>query len=655
MTSSSRLIALLLTLSLLTPVLADNSGASFLLLPGDVRAAAMGSTGVGEDGVLSALHFNPAGLGSRLDPVMSASYNSWLGDAGYGYLAGCLPINDLVIFSLGFTYPTMGGFERRIDDSQNPEGTFGAMSLAGEVGYSREIIDGLTAGLTAGVVYQKLDEYSATGVAFDLGVQYRPLNWLGVGVAGRNFGTPLTFIKEETALPSTIVGGVNLRFLESDLNINLDAEYHLDDAEDTIFGHFGAEYVLFNTAALRLGYTYGFNDHGGKLDGLSAGLGLTIVGITLDFAYSGHGDLGNSYRAALGYDFAFVTEHGQNLNDYLAQLEERILTTSRAFYEEGQDYQARENYAEAASAFDKALIWNPDFPEAAAAYDSAVMFQREQEIDEHLQQGELYLRVEDYVAARAEFAAVLEIEPEHALAAEKLQFAVNALAELLAEREAQVALLSEEAAAAFAAENYIASIIGWGEVLAIDPTNALAQGYLNQSEERLAELVATEKRVAASLEGQGRYSEALDHYLTAQELAPDDLELPGSISRVRGYLSKQIDELVNDGIARYDRKDYTSAEDYLRQALRLDPDNRSARDYLNRIASATAASSSSGPAEDPVVANEFYLKGIQSYTRKDYEQAIYYWQQCLKYQPGHPKAGPNIERAQAMIAALSSS
>ena len=122
---------------------------------------------------------------------------------------------------------------------------------------------------------------------------------------------------------------------------------------------------------------------------------------------------------------------------------------------------------------------------------------------------------------------------------------------------------------------------------------------------------------------------------------------------MRGYLSKQVAELVNDGIARYDRKDYTSAEDYLRQALRLDPGNRSAQDYLNRIASATAASSSSGPAEDPVVANELYLKGIQAYTRKDYEQAIYYWQQCLQYQPGHPKAQPNIERAQAMIAALS--
>ncbi|MCK4594825.1 hypothetical protein KAU45_10015, partial [bacterium] len=85
------------------------------------------------------------------------------------------------------------------------------------------------------------------------------------------------------------------------------------------------------------------------------------------------------------------------------------------------------------------------------------------------------------------------------------------------------------------------------------------------------------------------------------------------------------------------------------QVLRIDPASRKAKKYLELIEAAQATR----PREsDPITANEFYLKGVQAYTRKDYELAIYYWEQCLFYQPDHLKAGPNIERARQLIAAL---
>ena len=639
-----------LILSLVTAALPGNAGASFLLLPGDIRAVGMGGTGAGEGGRLSGLYFNPAGLGFRTEAAVNAAFTSWIADTSLGYLAGCLPIGEAGVLSLGATYMKVGGFERRTEDSAEPLGTFDAMGMAVEAGYGIELFDGFSAGLTAGVVNQRIDTYSATAVSVDVGVQYRfPFRWLSAGVAGRNFGTPLTFINEKTPLPSNVVGGLNLTFLDGDLNFNLDAEYFLDDALDTFYARAGGEYILFDTAALRVGYTYGYGAQGGTVPGLAAGIGIQLVGITFDFAYTSQGDLGSTYRVGVGYDFSYLTSRKDTLQEYLDQIAAQERATSRAFYTEGQEALSRERFADAASAFDKALIWDPSFTEAALAYEESLRLSKEKEISDHLSQGELYMKIEDYVTALAEFSAALEIDPDHAEALRLVTFASDALASQLAEREAKVAELSQKAAELFAAEDYRGAISAWNEVLILDPENSLALGYLNQSRDRLDEQVEYEKRLAGNLEDQGRYDEALEHWLKALELSPEDPELPGAISKCRGYLSRQIETLVADGIARYERGEYAEAKDYLHQALRLDPSNRKAKDYLARIEDAQTVR----PREsDPITANEFYLKGVQAYTRKDYELAIYYWEQCLYYQPDHPKAGPNIERARQLLAAL---
>ncbi len=645
-----RCVSTILLLSLTAAALAGNAGATFLLLPEDIRAVGMGGTGAGEAGSLGGLFYNPAGLGFRTQAVVNASFTSWIADTSLGYLAGCLPVEKVGVLSLGATYMSVGDFERRTGDTPEPEGTFDAMGLAVEAGYGLELFDGFSAGLTAGVVHQRLDTYSATGASFDLGVQYRfPFDWLTVGLAGRNLGPPLTFISEETQLPSNVVGGVNLSLLEGDLGFNLDVEYHTDDATDNLYAHAGGEYVLFDTVALRLGYTFGYGSQGGDVTGLAAGIGLQVVGITFDFAYTNQGDLGGSYRAGVGYDFAYLTSRRDTLQDYLSQIDELARATSRAYYTEGQEALGNGRYADAVSAFDKALIWDPSYTEAAMAYHSAVGLVREFEINDRITRGERYLENEDYVLAMAEFSAALGIDPSNPDTLGLLTSASNGLARQLAEREAQVAKLSQKAADCFAAEDYRGAIAAWSDVLVLDPKNSLVLGYLSESESRLAKQVEQEKHLARNLEDQGRYNEALDHWLKAQELTPDDAELPLAVSRCRDNLTLQIKTLVEDGIARYERGEYSAAKDLFHQAQRLDPGNRTAAEYLAKIKSALTTTVRES---DPITANEFYLKGIQAYTRKDYELAIYYWEQCLYYQPDHPKAGPNIERARQLLAAL---
>ncbi len=186
-------------------------------------------------------------------------------------------------------------------------------------------------------------------------------------------------------------------------------------------------------------------------------------------------------------------------------------------------------------------------------------------------------------------------------------------------------------------------------MLRLDPDNPQAEGYYNQARKHLNDQIDNLFRRAESLEDQQRYAEALGVLYQAQELVPDDPVLSTSISRLRGLLSQQVNGLVDDGVALHEAGDHSRAEDTLTRALRLDPDNSRAADYLERARDAQRVDE---PQTDPIAANEYYLQGINAYTRRDYEQAIYYWEKCLEFQPDHDKARANIARAKQMLAAL---
>ncbi len=67
----------------------------------------------------------------------------------------------------------------------------------------------------------------------------------------------------------------------------------------------GAEYLLNKNFAFRAGYQFGHasDDLGSGLVGLGAGLGLKFDSFALDYAYVPFGDLGDTHRMTLGFNF----------------------------------------------------------------------------------------------------------------------------------------------------------------------------------------------------------------------------------------------------------------------------------------------------------------------------------------------------------------
>jgi hypothetical protein len=194
----------------------------------------------------------------------------------------------------------MDEMERREDvPTAVPLGMFSAYDVAVTAGFSRYILPNLSAGFTVKTVYEKIDEESAVGWAFDIGL-YHIAKIPGVKFAAviTNLGKPIKFVSEEFALPRCIkLGGSYDREVPSikgDILLTVDV---LLPNDDDIREHVGLEYGYNQQLFLRGGYKVGYDSQGATF-----GIGVKYKKIRVDYAYLLiENDLGDSHR--IGFSF----------------------------------------------------------------------------------------------------------------------------------------------------------------------------------------------------------------------------------------------------------------------------------------------------------------------------------------------------------------
>jgi len=298
---------------------AGTSAAPQLSIPVGARYLAMGGAPVAVAKGLEAIYWNPAGLDiSERSANALFSFRSHIADIGISYLA----------VSGKFDFGTLGLSIRSFDigdipvtTESAPDGTgeiFSPTYFIGGLSYSRQLTDRVAIGVTVNLVSESWARVSATGVAFDAGVQYRNLvgvQGLTTGIAIKNFGPPMqydgpglfvqaadptsqrgvTFYKVEAGtfeLPSVIEIGLaysrsldemnKLEFAGAFQNNNFDFDQY----------RIGVEYSYNNTFFVRGGYLVG--DAASKQTfiyqnyTLGAGINLVDVGgtnISIDYGF----------------------------------------------------------------------------------------------------------------------------------------------------------------------------------------------------------------------------------------------------------------------------------------------------------------------------------------------------------------------------------
>jgi hypothetical protein len=256
------------------------AGAQELLIPVGARGVAIGPSSMVFAKGAEAIYWNPAGL-SRADNGVEAMVSTMSYIADINVLYGAIGVKAGDFGSVGFSLKSIGFGDIPVTTENFPDGTGATYSptfLNFGVTYSKLLTDRIAVGLTTTLVSERVMDLSATGVAFNLGIQYKNLaiDGLNIGLAVKNIGGSMQFsgsnlLKQATTgeargtqwytvqaaafeMPSSMEIGMSYaRSFDEKTGIEIGGLFRNNNFQDDEYS-FGGEFNFANTFFVRGGY-----------------------------------------------------------------------------------------------------------------------------------------------------------------------------------------------------------------------------------------------------------------------------------------------------------------------------------------------------------------------------------------------------------------
>jgi tetratricopeptide (TPR) repeat protein len=275
-------------------------GAAMLKVPAAARSAALGGAFSMVAGNAESMWYNPAGIGGMNGGEFGFSHSAWIAGASNDFLFGALGGEHWGLGAYG-QYSAMGDIAR--DAFGSPGGAFtdsgqvAGLALAGQSGFLR-------LGLGAKILGQTVAGRSGHGFAGDAGAIATLFGGhLAAALSALNIGTAPEPGGGNTAarLPVNLRAGIGLMKIAG---FKILGEYRRwnESSQNSLAG--GAELMLaFKGAELdcRGGYESGLAE--GGLAGMSAGVGVGLEGLRVDYSFQALGELGNAQRLSLDWRY----------------------------------------------------------------------------------------------------------------------------------------------------------------------------------------------------------------------------------------------------------------------------------------------------------------------------------------------------------------
>ncbi len=272
----------------------------FLRINVGARAVGMGGafTGLADDA--SALYYNPAGMTSLEENRFILGYHNYVVDIQSGFVGGIWKLNDNSSLGAYASYLNFGEFIEADQQGNQSGETFGGGDILLSVGYARRLSYKVEVGGTVKMIYETLDEYSASGIAVDLAAKYSgDRRRFSAGIMVQNLGTQLSSLGEETYdLPLTFRGGISYKPVGLALILASDVIMPLDSRMDIAAG---LEYYELKPFYIRAGWnSFGTNfrtaDSKDNWAGLSVGVGFDVNQFNIGYAFQAGAELGDMHR-----------------------------------------------------------------------------------------------------------------------------------------------------------------------------------------------------------------------------------------------------------------------------------------------------------------------------------------------------------------------
>lgn len=251
------------------------------------RVWGMGNVGVATAEGVEGLYYNPAALASVRQPRLSISHSSMFVDTSMSFLATALPMGDYGGIGAGLLILSSPGIPKTDYDMEHM-GYFDYLQAIAYWGMGMELKGGISAGVTMKGLFGSLDDATCRGYALEGGLCYRAAHGVTLGVLARDVvGEVGWSTGHKENLPCQVRGGAAVELLEGRLLVSGETDTSLKK-----WG-LGAEYNVRDAVRLRGGYVE---------DSLTAGAGLCLGRVQLDYAWVGH-ELGGTHRVSFSVDF----------------------------------------------------------------------------------------------------------------------------------------------------------------------------------------------------------------------------------------------------------------------------------------------------------------------------------------------------------------
>ncbi len=303
------------------------TGFQFLSVMSDARAAGMGGAVNSVEMGSSSLFSNPACMATMPNRIdITFSQNQWIADINHTMASVAInPSPKSPQYGvIGFSFQSVdyGNFVGTIVAPGTEKGfeltdIFSPTAFAAGVGYAKSLSDRFSVGGQIRWVYQNLRESRVIlrgdtvkvknemqPFSFDFGTLFKTgIKSLQFGMSIRHFSKELKYAYEGFQLPLLFTMGVSMNVMDllpefssnHRLIVSIDATHDRSYPEQLLIG---LDYTFMRLLSLRAGYITNDDE-----EGLSFGLGISTLGLQLDYAYTPYGVFDKVQRMTARFSF----------------------------------------------------------------------------------------------------------------------------------------------------------------------------------------------------------------------------------------------------------------------------------------------------------------------------------------------------------------
>jgi tetratricopeptide (TPR) repeat protein len=304
-----------------------------------------------------------------------------------------------------------------------------------------------------------------------------------------------------------------------------------------------------------------------------------------------------------------------------------------------------------------------------------IIVERNRKVKELYESGVRHYNQGELLRASIKFNETLEIEPEHKEAKKYLELIGKKLQDIVNKGEFKTVseLYYAQGAVFYINGEWGNAISQWKNALKLDPSNTELSEFIKIAERKREQEEAFEKAEVLYRNGlahynEGKIKEAIieleeaiklnPHHTRAQDCLVGAREKVATVSKEEEEKRRReiIEKHYFQGIDYYAEGKYNKAIEEWDEVLRIDPEHKGAREYIDKARDKIASANSRRekervttrkPEEEKI--EVYYKQGINYYLAGEFKEAIKQWEEVLKMEPAHKGAIEYIAKAKERL------